>query len=404
MEPINVYVNQRIEKFQAVLKELKISGALLVKPENVFYLSNFNPILNSHPAYLLVTQEDTPCLLIHCLRYHHAREEAALENIQCYARWGDAPSVAPNAIEAIEKLAAFKKFARFAFEMDYISVNLHRNICDVLGIAESIDLAPLLNPLRLIKDPWELDHIRGAAALVDRGVERTIEALDQGCSEADACTEGQYAMRQLWSRQYSQWEVSGFGTSEGGMIDSLHVWSLTNERIACGTDCPRPVKPVSGDLSLPMAWASLGGYHAENERTLEVGTIAGIREKAYEAVLAARKALFDRLKPGAVFKDLYAAAVEEFHSRGFGNILPGRVGHGVGLSAHEFPSIAPENTAKLEPDMVITVEPGLMDKNWGGVRHSDTVLITPGGYEKLTRLSDGKIAIMKHSGGLPFSL
>jgi Xaa-Pro dipeptidase len=397
MEPLKVYVNRRIEKFRAALEELNISGALLAKPENVFYLSNFNPILNSHPAYLLVTREQDPCLLIHCLRYHHAREEAALENIRCYARWGDAPSVAPGALEAIEKLTPSKKNPKFAFEMDYISVNLHRKICEVLGVAESVDLAPLLNTLKLFKDPWELDHIRGAAALVDRGVERTIEALDQGLSEAEACTEGQYAMRRLWSKEYSQWEVAGFGTSEGGMVDSLHVWSLTNERIAYGTDCPRPIKPVPGDLSLPMAWASLGGYHAENERALEVGNISGIRDKAYGAMLAARKAIFARLGPGAVFEDLYAAAAEEFRAGGFGNILPGRVGHGVGLSAHEFPSVAPGNTSRLAPDMVITVEPGLMDKNWGGVRHSDTVLITRNGYEKLTRLPDGRISVMKQT-------
>ena len=45
--------------------------------------------------------------------------------------------------------------------------------------------------------------------------------------------------------------------------------------------------------------------------------------------------------------------------------------------------------------MVVTVEPGLMDKAWGGVRHSDTVLITGDGYQLLTELENGYIAINK---------
>jgi len=47
----------------------------------------------------------------------------------------------------------------------------------------------------------------------------------------------------------------------------------------------------------------------------------------------------------------------------------------------------------LKPGMVITVEPGLMDKSWGGVRHSDTVLITQDGYESLTLYENGEITI-----------
>ena len=46
--------------------------------------------------------------------------------------------------------------------------------------------------------------------------------------------------------------------------------------------------------------------------------------------------------------------------------------------------------------MVITVEPGLMEQSWGGVRHSDTVLITEQGFEFLTKYDRGEITVRIH--------
>jgi len=51
------------------------------------------------------------------------------------------------------------------------------------------------------------------------------------------------------------------------------------------------------------------------------------------------------------------------------------------------------NKLIVQSGMVITVEPGLMDKSWGGVRHSDTVLITEDGFERMTKLDMGEIII-----------
>jgi Xaa-Pro aminopeptidase len=142
-----------------------------------------------------------------------------------------------------------------------------------------------------------------------------------------------------------------------------------------------------------MSWGRIGGYAAEIERSVIVGGVDAMKEKAYDAMLAARQAVFALLRPGAVFEELYKAAMHQFEQAGFGSILPGRCGHGIGLSTHEFPSLATGNQIRLRPGMVFTVEPGLMTKALGGVRHSDTVLITGDGYELLTKLRNDKIVI-----------
>jgi len=224
-------------------------------------------------------------------------------------------------------------------------------------------------------------------------MEVMIDRLRHGASEAEASTEGQYAMRMLWQQRFSEHEVSGFGSSEGGIIDALNCWCLCGSRIAYGCDCPTAYVPKPGDLVLPMVWAKLDGYHAESERTLFVGSMDSFKTNVYSTVLKARERILEMIRPDVPFADLYLAGAKIMEENGLGTLLPGRMGHGIGLSAHEFPSIQKENEMKLRPGMIFTVEPGVMSERWGGVRHSDTVLVTETGCETLTKTDRGLLEI-----------
>lgn len=386
------FVNARIEKLKQIMTDKKIDATIIARPENVFYFSNFNPIINSHPAYVIVSLKKDTCLLVHCIRNDHARREGSIENIQLYGKWGANVSLAMNALDAIAILQGDSPI-HLGIEGDYTSMNWMKEVQSKLNIAETSDIAGDIAMLKIIKDAYEIDCIRKAAALVDCGIETTIHCLDAGANEAEACTEGQYSMRKMWHKQFPDYEVSGFGSSEGAQIDSLVVWSMANERIAYGCDCPQAYFPVAGDLVLPMSWARIGGYAAENERSVAVGELHALRRRAYDSMLRAREEVFARLRPGILFEELYLAAMKVFEDAGFTSILPGRCGHGIGLSTHEFPSVTSGNKIRLEPGMVFTVEPGLMTKDWGGVRHSDTVLVTEDGYELLTKFRRDKITI-----------
>ena len=386
------FINARIDKLKQIMTDKKIDTTIIARPENVFYFSNFNPIINSHPAYVIISLKKDTCLLVHCIRNDHSRREGSIENIQLYGKWGANVALAMNALDAMAILQGDAPI-HLGIEGDYTSMNWMKEVQSKLNIVETSDIARDIEMLKIIKDAYEIDCIRKAAALVDCGIETTIRCLDAGANEAEACTEGQYSMRKMWHKRFPDYEVSGFGSSEGAQIDSLVVWSMANERIAYGCDCPQAYFPVAGDLVLPMSWARIGGYAAENERSVAVGELNALRRRAYDSMLSAREEVLTKLRPGILFEELYLAAMKVFEDAGFTSILPGRCGHGIGLSTHEFPSVTSGNKIRLEPGMVFTVEPGLMTKDWGGVRHSDTVLVTEDGYELLTKFRRDKITI-----------
>src|SRR5262249_687085 len=64
-----------------------------------------------------------------------------------------------------------------------------------------------------------------------------------------------------------------------------------------------------------------------------------------------------------------------------------RTGHGIGLGNHEAPWLAEGSELRLAENMVVSIEPGIYLPGVGGVRHSDTVLVTTDGPEPLTRHS-----------------
>lgn len=59
-------------------------------------------------------------------------------------------------------------------------------------------------------------------------------------------------------------------------------------------------------------------------------------------------------------------------------------GHGIGRKVHQAPRISLRNKSRLKAGQVITIEPGIYIKGWGGIRIEDMVLVTKRGAKRLT--------------------
>ena len=97
------------------------------------------------------------------------------------------------------------------------------------------------------------------------------------------------------------------------------------------------------------------------------------------------------VKPGASGKQIDAAVRELFAEEGYEKYFGHGLGHSLGLEIHEEPRLSPSSSCEhLEPNTLVTVEPGIYIPGWGGIRIEDTVLVTAEGSEPLTQ-SDKKL-------------
>ena len=123
----------------------------------------------------------------------------------------------------------------------------------------------------------------------------------------------------------------------------------------------------------------------EIERSFFLGSVPEKARDPFNAMLEARALAYELTKPGESFNDVDVAVRKVLKNRGYADKILHRTGHGLGITGHEGPYIAAGYDRKMEPGMIISIEPGIYIRKLGGFRHSDTVLITDDGNMSLTK-------------------
>jgi Xaa-Pro aminopeptidase len=147
---------------------------------------------------------------------------------------------------------------------------------------------------------------------------------------------------------------------------------------------PTNRKLKEADFVLIDWGANSGLYLSDLTRILVTGKISPKLRKIYGVVLKAQLAAIDAIRPGAVCEEVDAVARTIITKAGYGSAFGHGLGHGTGLDIHESPRFAAGQKTKLEPGMIVTVEPGIYLPDWGGVRIEDDILVTRTGHEVLT--------------------
>jgi len=388
-------VELRIGKFQEKLREKNIDIAVVTKPVNVYHFSLFNPVVQSMMSFMVIPREGEVQLLLHALRGPHAQAESPIQNICCYAKWSDTPSLANDPFDALKMVIDSYKLSNPAIgaELASLSFTDYNKMKARTGVDRMADISDLISAQKLIKDDLAIERLRMAANLANDGMDTMIESLRSGATEIEASNAAVLKVLDVWRKKYPQYELCGFGTNEEHVTMSLPIGCSSGARAAFGADAPHDYTPQRGELTLPIVITTIGGYSIENERSLYVGDLDDYKMSIFKTVIEARTKALEKIKPGTTFAEVFEAAEEVFNARGFGKFMPGRIGHGIGLSLHEWPSVAKGSDMKLESGMVFTIEPGLMSTSFGGVRPSDTVLVTENGYENLTYTENGILKI-----------
>lgn len=385
----------RVRRLTERMRAQGIDLLVTFKPEHSFYLSGFNPIIYSHPVVAVLGTDGQVTLLVHALRDDHARGSSWVSDIRLYGRWSTKKTLGMSWLKALADIVAEKGAARgvIGVEEDWMPAARLAELRSALKEARFKDTSRLFREVRTVKDADEIANLRIAADLADHGMAAAIEALAAGGSERRISIQAMAAMNRRWNEAYPAVETCDFGSLEGGVQNGLWCWCLAGERVAFNCDNPTTRVPAKGELALILIWTVANGIHAEIERTVAVGPIDDARRRAFEAVLEIRERSYEAIRPGRTCAELFNHAKAHYERLGYGAYLPGRIGHGMGLGCHEEPSLGPDNAEVFVPGMVTTFEPNLRIPEWGGLQHSDTVLIEADGFEFVTTYPRGLLTV-----------
>ena len=229
------------------------------------------------------------------------------------------------------------------------------------------DISGLLAGLRVFKDAGEADDLRESARRLDRATAYAKSLIRPGVTERQMAAAIETFMRD---------ELGG----EPG-FDSI---VLFGERSALPHGSPTDRALREGEIVLVDIGLRYRGYVSDTTRTFFLGKPQPEIERIYAVVAEAARRGREAAGPGVPMGDLDAAARKHIAGQGYGERFTHRVGHGLGLEAHEEPYLLPGRQDLLKPGMCLTIEPGVYVSGLGGVRIEDDILVTEDGAEVLT--------------------
>jgi Xaa-Pro aminopeptidase len=226
----------------------------------------------------------------------------------------------------------------------------------------------LVEELRAIKTPAEVERMQAAAMIVDEVLEESSHLLVPGTSEREIALALDDGMRARGSS----------GPAYETIVASGPNSALPHAR-------PTERRLAEGDLLIIDAGAVVDGYRSDMTRTFAIGDLPARSEQMVEVVTRSQAAGVAVVRPGIDAGSVDEACRDVISSEGMAELFVHGTGHGVGLDIHELPRVRKGSTAILRPGHVLTVEPGVYDPDVGGVRVEDLVVVTEEGCRSLTR-------------------
>jgi Xaa-Pro aminopeptidase len=328
------------------LRRLIEEPLLVTMPVNVFYLTGFR----STNAALLVDEERA--VLFSDFRYAEAgRQVRDVEFVEVE--------------RALIRGIATHVDGRLAFERSHLTYASWEMLRDA-----GLDLVPgggQVERLRAVKSEDELELIGRATDITNQAYARLVEEPFVGRTERELAFRFGQFLHEFGA------DGEAFPTTIASGPNGATPHAGTSDRVV-----------EKGETVVVDAGAVLEGYASDCTRTFATGPLPDELRRAYDVVLEAQLEGLDAVASGVSGRDADAAAREVIAGAGLGERFGHGLGHGVGLMVHEAPTLRPESQDTLEPNNVVTVEPGVYLPGVGGIRIEDLVVVREGGPVVLT--------------------
>lgn len=381
----------RSRRLQGVLGRRELDGAFILQNVDIYYLTG-----TIQRSILWVPQEGS--LLLMVIKSHQrARVESPLKEV--------IPINNRQEIWSVLEDYGHRDARRIGLEMDVLPTNHYLWFQKSLPQAQWLDLSHDIRKLRMIKSSYEVDQIKKATAILDKGFHEIREILCEGMTELDVDGHLAYIGRREGHM--------GILRMRGWNQEMTHAHVLSGESGAAISFCDTPVGGVGPTPAMAQGagfrrirknepicidyGVGINGYLSDQTRTFVIGELAESLERAHECSRTIHLALAGEARPGVSCESLYDLAENLSKEAGFEDFFMGNgegkvkfIGHGFGLEIDEYPIITPSFKEVLQKGMIFALEPKFVFPGQGVVGLEDDYLVTASGIKRLT-LTDQEI-------------
>lgn len=338
---------------------LNLQGLLVTNLANIRWLTGFT----GSNGWLLVTPN--VMALVTDGRYgDQATEEIQHAGVDADVLVGSTRSLM---VEQLADALQREHVDRLGFEGAHMTFAEHELLSAALAVTLS-GTSGIVEALRRTKDHGEIDRMERASDIADAALAQTLQMLTSEPTESQFRDELEFAMRR--------------NGADGPSFDTI---------VAAGVNASLPhhhpdSTRITEGMTVVIDFGALfDGYHSDMTRTFVLGDPTELQAEVYAVVLAAQQAGVDAVAPLARGRELDQLCRTSITDAGWGAWFNHGTGHGVGLQIHEAPWLTQGYDDTLAAMDVVTVEPGVYRRDFGGVRIEDMVVVTTNGCRPLTK-------------------
>ncbi len=356
-----------------------LGSIVLFDDEYIQYFTGFLFHPTERPIALVITPDGQRTLFVPELEREHAGEAADAEHVEAYPEY-------PGETHPSELLLAYLR--RGGLVGDGVGVD-HDGYPPLMGHVPRPLSAQL--PIERISPhiDWQMAHKSEAELALIRESARWGNRAHELLQRYTAVGEREDEVSRRASMDATREMVEALG--EGYRPRNRHVQgavALYRGQIGPNSALPHAVTMNAtfkeGDTLVTGAAADVWGYVSELERTMILGTPSSDQKRYFAHMLALQDLAFDSMRPGTAAGTVDRVLRSYIEDHQLTRFWRHHVGHSLGQRSHESPFLDIGDASPLEPGMVFSVEPGLYVPGLGGFRHSDTIVVTDDGIERLT--------------------
>ena len=231
----------------------------------------------------------------------------------------------------------------------------------------------LIHEVRAVKSKKELANIVKAQRISEKVLQKTIEKLRDGVTELEIANFIKKTHLRHGVNVLSFPPIVSLGKNPANIPHNPEKTKLKKFTRRGGADI------IMFDFG-----CTINHYCSDMTRTYFWGKPTAKQKKVYQVVLEAQNRALAKLSKGEKKAKVVDRVARSFLAKKFKNNFKHGLGHGVGTVIHEWPNFKPKSEDIIPVGCVMTIEPGIYLKGFGGVRIEDMVLITKNGYKNLT--------------------